>query len=226
MVNIAVVTQNKGVIPSDIWIKVRETLKKSEHVPPRISTKSWLAHKLICNECKKTMSVHYGSLRKDGTRPLYFRCKKGCSTYLRVDEIEDKIFTTLKDGKLETILNNSNDNTEINIAKNIGKQIKQKEATYNGLIDKSALASNKVAQTMLDKAEIIANEIDELNLEYTKYQIILNNKDKKDELLNNKEIAQKEFIKNFNNMNLDDKQNLINIIFTKLVWNGDNILIY
>lgn len=226
MVNLAVITQNKGVIPSDIWIKVRERLKELEHIPPRISTKSWLAHKIICKQCEKTMSVHYGSLRKDGTRPLYFRCKKNCLPGLRVDDIEEKIFTVLKDGELGEILNSSNDNAEINIAKNIESQLKKKQALYNGLIEKSALASNKVAKTMLDKAEILSNEIDVLNIEYTKYQIILNNKNKKDELLKNKEIAKNELISNFYQMNLEDKQNLINIIFDKLVWDGDNILLY
>lgn len=226
MINIAVISQNNGVIPSDVWIKVRENLRELEHIPPRISSKSWLAHKVICSNCKKTMSVHYGSKRKDGTRPMYFQCKRNCLPSLRVDDIESKIFNVLKDGKLGNILNDSDDTVEINIAKNIEKQLKQKELKYNGLIDKAALASNKVAKSMLDKAEIIANEIEELNLEYTKYQIILNTQDKKQELLKNKEIAQKKFIQNFNKLNLENKQNLINIIFDKIVWDGDSISIY
>lgn len=226
MVNLAVITQNKGIINSTLWIKVRERLRALEHVPPRISTKSWLAHKIICKQCNKIMSINYGSIRKDGTRPMYFRCKKNCFSGIRVDEIEDKIFSTLKNGNLEKVLNKNDENIEFKIAENIEKQLKKKKKMYDGFLEKSALASTVVAKSMLDKAEQLSLEIEELNVQYTKYQIVLNNKSKKDEMLKNKELAKDEFVKHFNKINLEDKQNLINIIFDKLVWDGDNLLIY
>lgn len=225
MIELAVVTKNEGIIPSDLWISVREKIKDLQHVPPRKSKYSWLAHKIVCKKCGKIMNVHFGSKRKDGTRPLYFNCKNHCYKHIRLDAIENDLFLKLKTQNLNDILIKNDLNEDINLANNIKKQIIKKQKMYEGLIEKSALASNKVALSMIEKAELIYNEIEELNSEYIKYEIQLNNKNAVDNLIIEKNEYKNIFIERFYNLSLEEKQYYINLFITRIVWDGETLAI-
>jgi DNA invertase Pin-like site-specific DNA recombinase len=222
MIELAVVTKNEGIIPSSLWISVREKVKELQHVPPRKSIKTWLAHKIICKKCGGVLSVECGNIRKDGTRLHYFSCRKSCFKRLRMDLVEDDILYLLKNNKIENLIT-TKENNNTNVVDNLKKQISKKQKMYDGMIEKSALASDKVAKTMLDKAELLFEELEALNNEYNKYQITSNVENNKGSILSDKNKAKNEFIKSFNKATLFEKQELINIFIDKLVWDGEKL---
>lgn len=226
LINLAVISKNKGIIDSSVWINCRERIKKNSVNPPRISNKTWLAHKIVCSECGRTLVIANGNKRKDGTRPIRFVCKHACVKGLNIPQLETKMFEALHKIKLKDLLKDENSTAEIDSYKKIKHQITSKEKIVNGLIDKSALASDNIAKTMLEKAEIISNEVEILKKDLLKYEIVNKNKDKKDELLKDKEKIKKEFIKNFNKLSMREKQEYISMIIDKCVWDGENLVVY
>ncbi|WP_315066534.1 recombinase family protein [uncultured Clostridium sp.] len=227
LIELAVVSKNKGIIPSNLWISVREKIKDLQHTPPRKSKYSWLAHKIICKQCGKILNPHFGSIRKDGTRPMYFHCRNKCYSAIRLEKVEDDFLNLLKSRNLISILSsNTENNNNSRIASNLKKQMDKKEKMYNGMIEKAAIAPTKVAKDMLEKAELLFEEIEKLNNEYTKYEILLKNKDNKPDILKDKNKAKNEFIKTFYSSTLEEKQSLINIFIERIVWDGVVFEIY
>lgn len=226
MIELAVVTRNKGVIPSDLWISVREKIKELQHIPPRKSKYSWLAHKIICKKCGKILNPHFGSIRKDGTRPMYFNCRNKCYSAIRLEQVEEDFFNMFRTMDLEEILSSNSDSNNIKAVVNFKKQIAKKEKMYNGLINRAALAGEKVAKNMLEKAEILFEEIEKLNSECVKCEILINSKGNKSELLKNKNKSKDEFIKTFSKSTLEEKQGLINLFMDHAIWNGHEFEVY
>ena len=226
-VNLAVISNHKGIIPSNIWIDVKEKLNlKNHHKYPRISEKTWLAQKITCKTCGSTMIISLGNKRKDGTRPLYFKCKKSCLPFIRVNEAENKILESLKKKSIKDLNSNKkNLEFETNIINNLQKKIRDKENLLTGLIDKISIASDSLASTMLSRAEELNNEIEILNTELTQHQLLINSKANNKNLLKDREKAKNFFIKNFYNITLEEKQNLINLIIGDCIWDGENLFI-
>ncbi|MBS5306444.1 recombinase family protein [Clostridium sp.] len=226
-IKLAVVSKHKGIVPSNIWIDVKEKLNlKNLHKYPRISNKSWLAQKVICNTCNSTMVISLGNKRVDGTRPLYFKCKQNCLPLIRVDKAESKILESLKSISIKDLKSNKrNFDTEVNIVSNLQKKIKEKENLLKGLIDKISMVSESLASTMITRAESLNNEILILNNELTQHQLILNSKSSNKNLLKDKEKAKQFFIENFYDITIEEKQNLINLIIDNCTWDGENIFI-
>ena len=223
LVNLAVISKNKGIIPSNLWIQTREKLRSLQSMPPRISGMSWLAHKVVCSKCGKTLFVGVGTKRNDGSRLFYFRCKKKCTRFLRVDFAEEKVFTSLKNFKLEDLIKNESNNEDLTAYKSLNRAINSKQKMMNGLIDKSALASDQMAQTMLNRAEKIFNEIEELKKRLLNYEIVAKNSKNNADELKQREKIKKKFIKDFNRLSMEQKQSLIEMILDKCEWDGDNI---
>ena len=94
-----------------------------------------------------------------------------------------------------------------------------------GLIDKISIASDSLASTMLSRAEELNNEIEILNTELTQHQLLINSKANNKNLLKDREKAKNFFIKNFYNITLEEKQNLINLIIGDCIWDGENLFI-
>lgn len=226
IVELAVVSKNEGIIPSDLWISVREKIKELQHATPRKSNYSWLAHKLICKKCSKMLTVHFGSIRKDGTRPMYFNCRNKCYSAIRMEQVEEDFFNMFRTMDLTKILSSNSDKSNSKITSNLKKQIDKKEKMYNGMIEKAAIAPVKIAKDMLEKAELLFEEIEKLNNECTKYEILLNNKVNKSEMLKDKNTAKDKFIKTFKTSTLEEKQELINIFIDHIAWDGNVFEVY
>lgn len=222
LTTIATVSRHEGVIDLHTFIKVQDILKGyGGHVAPRISTLTYLAQLVYC-KCGRLMIVTCGTKRKDGTFLVYFRCKnKGCSRLIRADLLEDDIFTLLSSGNPIYAENEENkDNTKkINTLRN---EIKEKEIILNGLIDKLALASDKLTPVILSKAENIEKDIQDLSnklnsLEIKKVQKVDNSK---------REDIRKFFVENFKNLSLEEKQRYIRKVINKIVIDENEIVIY
>ena len=213
----ATVSIHEAPIPSQMWIKANINIKsRGQEKRPRVSQYSWLAHLVKCS-CGSGMFVTPGRTRKDGSRYYYFCCSsrkynKNCSekrvnaTFLEEDILEI-LKSILSDKKIiKNYVNNlsTKDNTyEINSLKS---DIKKYNKMLNSLADKLALLENNASLAILDKMNLISAKIDSLNKELLKLEQenILNNLDEVNTDLLLKEI--KEFIDNFELLDIDKKQ--------------------
>ena len=226
-VKLAVISKHKGIIPSNVWINVKEKLNlKNRHKYPRISEKSWLAQKITCKTCGATMIIALGTKRVDGSRSLYFKCKQSCLPFLRVDDAESKVLHELKTVSIKNLISTKKNSTfELDTIHNLEKKIKEKEKLLKGLIDKIGMVSDSLASTMLNRAEELNKDLEILNAELTQHQLILNSKSNNKNSLKDKDDAKKFFIDNFNNINIEEKQNLISLIIDNFTWDGENLFI-
>jgi DNA invertase Pin-like site-specific DNA recombinase len=101
---VIVPSPHEGIIPSDLWLKVRKKLMANpKYQAGRKPTQTWLAGKIKCGRCGYAlMSI------KNGTRPRYFRCSKraenksceGCGP-IRTGEVEQLIYDNMVEKLLE-----------------------------------------------------------------------------------------------------------------------------
>ncbi|MDU1308500.1 MAG: recombinase family protein [Clostridium perfringens] len=226
---VAAISKHKAVIDLDTFIKVQERLKTFEgKKSPRISSKSFLAQMVEC-KCGANMLIVLGYKRKDGTRKLYFACPNKCGNNFKdVIDMETDTINSLRD---INFLYNSNkkksdvikDNSKIKRA--IIKEIESDKKKLDGLTDRLALVDSDLTNIIIEKMKKLNMNINELQnklnlLEKEELKITYSKED-----LKLKEKNRKTFLKQFNYMDVKEKQNAIRGIINKVVWDGENIII-
>lgn len=70
-----VLLSHPGIVDSEIWLKCQRKLEKNRQITNSYSnTTSWLAGKVICEQCGHTMTTIKGKPGKDGEVRRYFNC--------------------------------------------------------------------------------------------------------------------------------------------------------
>lgn len=227
---VATVSKHEAVIDLDTFIKAQDRLKTfAGKKAPRISTKTFLAQMVQCGICGANMLVTLGQKRKDGTRKLYFSCPNKCGNKFKdVLDLENDVLTTLKDvnffyeiKKNINIMNKDNSK----IKKSMLKQIEERKKILDGLIDKLALVDSTLANVIIEKMNSVNVDINDLQnkIDLLEKEDIASSYNKEDFKL--KEENRKHFIEDFENMDMEEKQNSIRGIINKVVWDGKNIII-
>lgn len=97
-----VIAPHKGIVPSDVWIKVREKLlKHSQVAKPTAAKNSWLLGKVKCKKCGYGMCIRKSKrVKSDWVR--YFVCSRkdeqACDGVggFRAADIEDTVLEQMK----------------------------------------------------------------------------------------------------------------------------------
>lgn len=219
---IAVTSKHEAVINDSEWIQAQIRLKTYDgHSAPRISTKTWLAQLVKCKCCDKFMKV------KTTNSGVYLQCPNNCfNKYLNVSKVENLIIDSLKNISLDkSTLYDDSLETNLNIELDlISKQINEKEKIIDGLVDKLALVNSSLANRMIKTIENHETELNELRKIKTQKLILIKQKSSKVFFENEKEFDN--FIKNFNNLTIKDKQKSIRNIIEYIKFDGNNFIIY
>lgn len=189
---IIAVSNHKGIIEADLWLKVQDILKANKSKAPRLgkTNTALLTGILKCN-CGSPMRVAYGGIKKDGTRSFYYTCvMKNNSGGTRCNSknisgpiIEEKLITYLRlydvnvlIKELESTLSETSKiNSEFSTDK-IDLDIEKCNKSINNLLSKLKLIDDiDVSKILLDE---IANEKNKLNELNEKRESLLNSQAK------------------------------------------------
>ena len=187
-----VLMQHEGIISSDIWLKCQLKIEQNKQVGNSISNKtSWLAGKLICENCGHTLTT-IKSRKSDGKYRRYFCCtgrtnKKVCSgtNYtIYADDMEKFVYKCISDklsslGSFKKTVSESG-KAELNALKIQQREIEaQESALGEKLLDGSlnnALTqiANKKAEELFRQKQIIFDKISELKQRDSQVEIVIN----------------------------------------------------
>ncbi|MDO5516083.1 MAG: recombinase family protein [Clostridium sp.] len=184
---IAAVSNHKGIISSDEWLKVQAQLDINRKKVPRIGTgknHALLTGILKCKKCDSNMVIKFSGKNKDNVPYEYYVCcgKQNkfldkCSTdNVRVDLIDLKIISDLKFYNKNILLNtlkksveSLNSSFENEHITEIKCQISENESSMDNLIKQLSKAAS---QTVSDRIMNQINSIDK-NIHSLKKQLIL-----------------------------------------------------
>lgn len=186
---IAAVSNVKGIIDADTWIRVQEQFKKNKNTFPNLGKThtAILTGKLRCSKCKNYMLVQHGRTSvKTGDKIYYYICSmkrksKGelcnCKN-IKANEIEPAVLNLIEElatnkeefkNKLREKNTASKLDNDIKLKKSaLEKQIADKEKQITGLVDKLSL-DDSIADILINriknyKAEIETLKADLLNI--------------------------------------------------------------
>ncbi|WP_075809883.1 recombinase family protein [Clostridium perfringens] len=227
---LATVSKHKAVIDLDTFIKAQNRLKTFEGNPaPRISSKSFLAQMVECR-CGSNMLIALGRKRKDGSRKNYFYCPNKCGNkMIDIEKLEKDVFIILKDINFldydfkYSFTTPTKDYSKIK--EPLLKEISAKKKILDGLVNKLALVDENLTNILINKMESLNSEINELQekLNELEKEEISSSYSEEDLVL--KENSRKNFIKEFNKMDMKERQATIKSVLNKVLWTGDNIFI-
>ena len=125
-----VLMTHEGVIDADIWLKCQKKLNKNRQITNSYSNPtSWLAGKVVCEQCGYTMTTIKGKPAKNGEIRRYFNCtgksnKKcgGPKTTIYAENLENMIYdciteklSELKEVKRKPQKNHSDELNELRL---------------------------------------------------------------------------------------------------------------
>ena len=188
-----VLLTHPGLVDSDIWLKCQRKLEKNRQITNSYSNPtSWLAGKVICEQCGHTMTTIKGKPTQSGEVRRYFNCtgkshKKICpgpqgSVYAEDLEnmVYDCIAEKLADLKQTGHRNRNVERGEINDLKLKIKAIEQQEKQLldtmltGGFNDALlAIANQKATQLKQDRLALYTR-IEELNSRREETDVVVN----------------------------------------------------
>lgn len=236
---IMAVSNHKGVIDAELWLKVQDILKANKSKAPRLGkTNTALLTGIFKCNCGSPMRVAYGGIKKDGTRSFYYTCvMKNNSGGTRCNSkningtlLEEKLLKYLQMYDINTLAKN------LKSALNETSEIDTKLSTDS--IDNEIEKSNKSITQLLNKLKLIDDEevskiiINEITNEKNKIKELTS---ERDSLLNSQaELSNaqadilniinelQDFNNSFNLLTLEQKQNKLKNIFESIIYeNGD-----
>ena len=188
-----VLLTHPGLVDSDIWLKCQRKLEKNRQITNSYSNPtSWLAGKVICEQCGHTMTTIKGKPNQSGEVRRYFNCtgkshKKICpgpkgSVY--AEDLENMVYECiaekLADLKQTGHRSRNVERGEINDLKLKIKAIEQQE---NQLLDTMltggfnnallAIANQKAAQLKQDRLTLYAR-MEELSSRKEETDVVIN----------------------------------------------------
>ena len=176
-----VLLSHEGIVDSDTWLKCQRKLNKNRQITTSYTNPtSWLAGKVICEQCGHTMTTIKGKPNKNGEVRRYFNCTgkshkktcKGPKVTIYAEDLENMVYdciteklSELKDVKQKPKKTNS---AEVNDLK---LQLKAIEKSERQLIDSMmsggfneallALANEKASRLKHEKLAL-QDRLDEL----------------------------------------------------------------
>lgn len=100
-----IVMTHEGIINSEVWLKCQHRLASNKQLGRSVSNgTSWLAGKVMCAQCLRTMTIVRGKINKKGVLRRYFSCTghshlnicSGPKATIYADDIEDLIFSCIE----------------------------------------------------------------------------------------------------------------------------------
>lgn len=177
-----VLMTHQGIVDSDIWLKCQRKLEKNRQITNSFSNPtSWLAGKVICKKCGRTMTTIKGKKNKNGEMRRYFNCtgrsnKKNCTgpeCSIYAEDLENMVYDCIS-VKLSEIKGSGNTDKKNHSAElnDLKLKIKAAEKSEKLLMDRLLsggcsgdlleLANQKAAQLKKEKAALY-EKIERLN---------------------------------------------------------------
>ncbi|KEI07065.1 recombinase family protein [Clostridium botulinum] len=228
------VSEHEPVIDSKTWIVANRNLKnRATESKPRISSQSFLAHLVKCS-CGSSMYITTGNLKKDGTRNVYFVCSKKKSSrgkkcnvkWLRVDFAESFVLNVLEkmhlnSESLENYLKHKKKSTNYDqLIKDIKYKLNKNIDIINNLTEKLILLDGAAIDVVCKKINKLSNENTILNEKLTDLE--------KKKLFSTIDVENSKilisninkFLKNFNKIDITEKQNFAQSILESVIWDS------
>ena len=138
-----VLLSHPGIVDSEIWLKCQRKLEKNRQITNSYSnTTSWLAGKVICEQCGHTMTTIKGKPGKNGEVRRYFNCTgrsqrvcQGPKVTIYAEDLENMVYQCIAEklaGLKEAKYNSHKGSGELNDLK---LKVKAIERTENQLLD-------------------------------------------------------------------------------------------
>lgn len=249
---LAAVAKHKGIVDSDVWLKVQNLLDENlTSTAPRAGTGTFgiLSGLIKCSECGSTLNITYSiKTLKDGTQRKYYyytcskkvhvdskACKSTSVSGYKIDKLViDKICNLHPDDiiryynryKHELLTDNTYIQTKISIIK---ESINNKEQEQKRLIHNLALITDDSIIPLISNS--IASYTSEITKLKSELNTLLNDTFKLDSeslMISNAVDHFKNFNSYFNQSNIYSQRNLIRALIDKAVWNhnSQSITIY
>lgn len=238
---IVAVSNHKGVIPSDEWLRVQNLLdenKEKNQQSIRSGTgdnNACLSGILKCSKCGANMTIKYNTKNKDGISYIYYVCankQKGLcdNRNIRVDKLDPIVISEIKNYNIDILIDNlkksvdSVDNSSNDSQSNkLISMIAEKRTASSNLVKRLALADDNIAN-------IIMEEIKSLNKEILDLEKNLENINNNTAETNNLKYDIKQLVDSLENYNknidvvedVNQKRFLIRSVVDKVLWDGDN----
>lgn len=182
---IAAMSNCKGIIPAETWIKVQKQFQNNKGSFPQISKThtALLVGKMYCFHCDNYMHVEHGAIsKKTGKKRYYYGCSLKRRSHgtqcqnknLKTHEIDSLVLDSLKNlrkTKKEFITSIKKKNQAERKSKDlkakllqIDKQIQEKQNTLNKLVDKLAIAPD-IEDILIERIRSTKDEIKKLQQE-------------------------------------------------------------
>ncbi len=235
---IVAVSNHKGIIPSKKWLRVQELLDRNKNkASKRLGTSNvaLLTGLLKCSECGSSMRITYNRPNKEGVRGYHYTCTLKChSGKTRCAnpnanglKIEKEIIASIKSTTKEDILrefnkkykNKPKDDVTSNY-KAIEKEIKNKTAMMDNLVDQLGNATESASTFIMKKINKLGEEIEVLNKELNKSLIVKDETDKENANLELILQSLEEFKKVFDMLDLSKKKSLLNRMIKDIIYDG------
>lgn len=179
---IAAISNHKGIISSDVWLKIQNQLDKNKLKASRIGTgknHSLLAGILKCKKCGSNMIIKFSGKNSNNNPYEYYVCsrkqnkyKNKCTTKnIRVDILDKKILDTLNGYNKEILLSTLkktlikfNESFPKEHIANIKSKIQENESSISSLINKLCTSpSQSVSDRLMNEINILDKNIQDLN---------------------------------------------------------------
>lgn len=188
-----VLLTHPGLVDSDIWLKCQRKLEKNRQITNSYSNPtSWLAGKVICEQCGHTMTTIKGKANQYGEVRRYFNCTgkshkkicKGPSVSIYAQDLEDMVYDCISE-KLADLKESGHrsrkvEHGEINELKLKIKAIEQQEKKLLDTMlaggfnnDLLAIANQKATQLKQDRLTLYTR-MEELNSRREETDVVVN----------------------------------------------------
>lgn len=235
---IATVSNHKGVVDADKWLKVQVLIKNNLNpkLNSSISNVALLTRLLKCNKCGSNMIVKYGNKYKSNKRAFYYVCSnKSKSSGLKCDcknikgdVAEELILNAINIYNKEQLLKElskitkSHKETTSTNNKDLLKNIDILEVKIKRLVQKLSLVDD------LEISKIILSQIQDYKEEVKGLKSKLNDENTKEynNSLSSSKLKNTLFIlENFNEIikeaTIEEKRDILFSIIEKIVWNEE-----
>jgi DNA invertase Pin-like site-specific DNA recombinase/transposase-like protein len=226
------VGQHKGIITSEEWLWCQKhRWKRRENATYNFGSTSnrysFLTGMLKCAKCGESMRVTYGPKRKDGSRPLYYSCKKhgaygGCTTSnIRMDKLDTEVINYLSNLKAPDINVEFKKADKSNIKK-VKKSIEKNDIAIQNLVKQMAGLTAEASTYVVKELESLSKENSVLKIKLLELERESSSKDLQE--LNSQIFLSQisNFRSNFEKCEtLDDKRMLVRNIVEMILWDSD-----
>ena len=245
---IVAVGRHKGIIDSDIWIKVQKMLNrnKSKRFRKVKSTTSLLSGFLYCANCGSYMRPKMGRIDKDGEQAFYYMCemkekskRTRCNIKnikgndldrLVIEEIKkmaqgnSEIKENLKNDKLQIKTKQNTIHSEISMLEN---NIKSNEQSINNLVSSLSQGQDSPASKyIIEQINQLDKETAEMKERLLQLKENEENNSMKDNSLNVMGDILTAFNDNIDEVDVEAKRMFLRSIVDKITWDGENIKLY